>query len=220
MLLAAVVLGALLMAAGCGDDAATSAKPGSAPVAQVTPSKLTAKPDASMWDDGTAACKFTGKAAAEVAGGKAASEGVDGVIEFDDQSQDHVQGCVDYPVSPPVGGAHNPIWSNCGFYTSAVPNEHAVHDLEHGAVWIAFGTDIDQATLDTIRAAAGKSTHILASPYPGLGSRIVLGAWGRQLTLDSVGDPRFEQFIDTYVQEPQTPELGASCDRAMGTPTR
>jgi hypothetical protein len=204
-----------VVAVGCGDDdqpAADHAGPS-------TSLTLSVHPKASMWTDGTADCPVTGKPAAEIASAKPAHEGVDGVLTFGTQSQDHVSGCVDYPVSPPVGGAHNPVWSNCGFYSSAVPNEHAVHDLEHGAVWIAFGADVDAATLDRIRQATTGATHVLASPYPGLGTKIVMSAWSRQLTLDEVTDPRFQKFLDLYVQGAQTPELGAPCSGGMGTPS-
>jgi hypothetical protein len=180
--------------------------------------ELSTTPDPDMWTDGTAECPVTGVPAAEAPDTTPADEGVDGVLAFGTLSQEHVEGCVDYPVSPPVGGDHNPVWANCGFYTSAVPNEHAVHSLEHGAAWIAFGPDVDAATLDVIREAMVGTTHVIASPYPDLGTTIVMSAWSRQLTLDDVTDPRFRQFLDTYVQGPQTPELGAPCSGAMGTP--
>lgn len=208
----AALLALSLPLAGCGDDGdGSSATP-------KNPNGITTSADASMWDDGTAECEVTGTAAAEVSSAKPAEEGIDGVVTFGKLTQNHVKGCVDYPVSPPVGGDHNQAWANCGFYSSAVPNEHAVHDLEHGAVWIAFGEDVSRATVDAIRLATSKSTHLLASPYPDLGTKVVLSAWSRQLTLDSVSDARFQQFIDEYVQGPQTPELGASCDGAMGEP--
>ncbi|MFN8049911.1 MAG: DUF3105 domain-containing protein [Acidimicrobiales bacterium] len=151
-------------------------------------------------------------------GGTPAKEGIDGVIDFGKQAQTHVESCVDYPVRPAIGGAHYPVWSNCGFYTSPVPEEVAVHDLEHGAVWIAFDPALDQTELATIRAAAKSSTHVIASPYPGLTDKVVMSAWSRQLRLSSADDPRFQKFLDVYVQGDQTPELGAACSGGVGTP--
>jgi len=150
--------------------------------------------------------------------GAPADDGVDGVLEFGDQARDHVTECVDYTVNPAVGGKHFPQWANCGFYTSPVPEEFAVHVLEHGGVWIAFDPTIGADDVAAIRDATDAATHVLANPYPGLTSKIVLSAWSRQLDLDSTSDPRFQAFIDTYVQGPNTPELGAPCSGGIGTP--
>jgi hypothetical protein len=45
-------------------------------------------------------------------------------------------------------------------------------------------------------------------------------AWTRQLALDGVDDPRFEEFIDTYQarRSPTAPEAGVSCAGAIGSP--
>lgn len=150
--------------------------------------------------------------------GVPADEGVDGVLAFGDQTQNHVTTCVDYGVNPAVGGDHYPQWANCGFYTSPVPEEVAVHVLEHGGVWIAFDPELAPDDVTAIRAVTDGSTHILANPYPGLNSKIVMSAWSRQLDLDSTTDPRFQEFIDTYLQGPNTPELGAPCSGGLGTP--
>jgi hypothetical protein len=48
----------------------------------------------------------------------------------------HVPGPVVRSVIPPVGRDHNAVWANCGVYDEPLPNERAVHNLEHGAVWI------------------------------------------------------------------------------------
>ena len=210
VLLAAVCL----LGAGCGNDTTTTSSASTKTASSDL--RISTSADRTIWTDGTATCPATGRPASQISGTTAATEGIDGVLAFPKQSQDHVDGCVQYDVSPPVGGPHNPVWSNCGFYTSAVPSEHAVHDLEHGAVWIAYGPQVDAASLDVIRAAVKTSTHILASPYPGLGTTVVLSAWARQLTLDKVTDPRFAKFLQTYVQGPQTPELGAACSGGMG----
>jgi hypothetical protein len=55
------------------------------------------------------------------------------------QGGKHTAGEVDYAQNPPVGGAHNPVWQNCGFYDKPIRDESAVHSLEHGAVWTSCG---------------------------------------------------------------------------------
>ncbi|HZW41021.1 MAG TPA: DUF3105 domain-containing protein, partial [Agromyces sp.] len=67
----------------------------------------------------------------------AGGEGVEieGVETFDNASA-HVEGTVDYPQTPPTGGEHNQVWLNCGVYEQPVPNENAVHSMEHGALWV------------------------------------------------------------------------------------
>ena len=50
---------------------------------------------------------------------------------------------VAYTKAPPDGGRHDQVWANCAgtVYPDAVRNEHMVHALEHGAVWIAYNPD-------------------------------------------------------------------------------
>ena len=66
----------------------------------------------------------------------------------------HTEEAVDYAQSPPAGGEHNPAWQNAGFYEEPVPNETAVHTLEHGAVWITYQSDLPQEQKDAIRELA------------------------------------------------------------------
>ena len=53
----------------------------------------------------------------------------------------HTTNPVKYVETPPVGGLHHPAWQNCGIYTAPIHNEHGVHALEHGAVWITYRPD-------------------------------------------------------------------------------
>src|SRR4051812_41241578 len=96
-----------------------------------------------------------------------------GTLTFTDLARNHVDTPVEYPQSPPVGGNHNPVWQNCEYYDTAVPNERAVHSLEHGAVWITYAPGTSQADRDVLKALAGTGDHILVSEYPGLPSPIV-----------------------------------------------
>jgi hypothetical protein len=124
---------------------------------------------------------------------------------------EHSQEDVDYEQSPPVGGVHNPVWQNAGFYDAPIRDENAVHTLEHGAVWIAYSPDLPAGQQDRVRELVEAQTCMLASPYPGLDSPIVASAWGKQLALDDANSPDLERFIRAYRQGPQTPEPGATC---------
>src|SRR5262245_4143393 len=36
----------------------------------------------------------------------------------------HTEGPIAYPVTPPAGGPHNPVWQNCGYYDGAIGSEY------------------------------------------------------------------------------------------------
>lgn len=136
---------------------------------------------------------------------------IEGVETFGRLSASHQFTPVNYAQTPPVGGAHHPTWQQCGVYAEPITNEHAVHSLEHGAVWITYQPDLPADQVQTLADITRRGTHRLLSPYPGIDSPIVLSAWGVQLRVESANDPRINDFIRKYEQGPQTPELGASC---------
>ena len=151
-------------------------------------------------------------------GGKHLKGDITGVVTYTGLSRNHVTTPVKYPQTPPVGGNHNPTWLNCGIYTSPVPNENAVHDLEHGAVWITYQPNLAASEVKTLTGIATGQTYLDLSPYPGLPAPIVVSAWGKQLRLSNVNDSRLEKFIKEYKQGPQTLEPGAACTGGTGTP--
>lgn len=144
---------------------------------------------------------------------------IEGVETFDNAT-DHVTGKVDYPQNPPAGGPHNQAWLNCGVYTEVQENEHAVHSLEHGAVWITYDADaLSDEEVEALREFVPGS-YGLMSPYEGMDAPIALSAWNAQLKVDSVDDPRIEQFFQAYWRSPDVPEPGASCTGAVDGPGR
>jgi Protein of unknown function (DUF3105) len=150
---------------------------------------------------------------------KAASGPPGGVQTYDvGPGGEHTEGAVDYAQSPPVGGEHNSIWQNCGFYEEPIRSETAVHSLEHGAVWITYSPDLPQNEIARLRDLAQSNDYVLVSPYPDLDSPVVASAWGKQLNLESAEDPDLERFIGAYSQGPQTPEPGAACTGGIGNP--
>ena len=173
---------------------------------------------------GLAACSGGGDDDRAPAGGESAvlgpaDEGIEGVqaVRVYYEEPVHTESIVDYELRPPAGGIHNPVWWNCGFYDEPIPDEHAVHDLEHGAVWLAYSPDLSEADVEVIRELVRADPKLLATPYPDLadGEAVVATAWARQLRLDAVDDDRLGGFIEQYRDGSQAPEAGAICS---GTP--
>lgn len=135
------------------------------------------------------------------------------VEEYDDLTSDHVTTPVTYEQNPPVGGAHNPLWLNCGVYTDEVPNENVVHSMEHGAVWITYQPDLEPAQVEELTSIT-PATFAVLSPDSDQESPIMLSAWGRQLAVEAPDDPRIAAFITQYRLGGIAPEPGASCDGA------
>ncbi len=142
----------------------------------------------------------------------------------------HVPGPVTYSVTPPVGGQHNADWMNCGVYDKPVPSERAVHNMEHGAIWITYRPSLPASEVDQLRAFAQKQTvlpsaegapsrYMDLTPYPGLTAPVVISSWGFQLKVSSPSDPRLQQFVNTFRASPKyTPEYGGACTGGLGTP--
>ena len=146
-------------------------------------------------------------------------------------AHDHVDGPVVYAVLPPVGGPHAPVWMNAGVYTAPVPSECAVHDLEHGAVWITYDPSLPADQVAALTAfvsrqslipeagegsASGQANrYVVMSPWATseLPSPIGISSWGYQLRVQSPTDPRLQQFVDTFRSSATySPENGSPVD--------
>ena len=157
---------------------------------------------------------LTPQAARYTAGGEGAT--IEGVETFENTSN-HVETPVDYPQTPPAGGEHSSAWLNCGVYEQPVPNENAVHSLEHGAIWVTYDPSLSDGDLETLKSKL-PSTYSVLSPFDGVPSPIVLTGWNSQLQVDSPDDPRIAQFLEEYWQGQNAPEPGASCTGAIDGP--
>lgn len=141
---------------------------------------------------------------------------VEGVETFENGAG-HVETPVTYPQTPPAGGEHHPTWLNCGVYTEPVPNENAVHALEHGAVWVTYDPSMSSEDLDALKTKI-PSTYSVLSPFEDVPSPIVLSAWNAQLQVDSADDPRIAEFFEEYWKSEKVPEPGALCTGGFDAP--
>ncbi len=139
----------------------------------------------------------------------AESADLDDVEVFTDLAKNHTEGDVDYAQVPPAGGPHNPTWLGCGAFDNPVPNENAVHDLEHGTVWITYRPGLSPLEVDDLVGLLPADGII--SPYLDLPAPVVVTVWGRQLRLTGADDPRLPLFIEAYGDGRTAPEPLASC---------
>ncbi len=143
-----------------------------------------------------------------------------GLQTYTGLGRNHVTGAVVYPQTPPVGGNHSAVWQNCGWYGTSVHNENAVHSLEHSAVWITYSPTLSVTDKATLKSEVSGRSYVLASAYNGLPAPVVASAWGAQVKLTGVKDPRLAQFIKDYAGAASAPEPGGECSGGLGTPSK
>jgi hypothetical protein len=138
---------------------------------------------------------------------------IEGVTVADEEAlgRNHVPGPVEYPELPPNGGDHNGVPQTCAVYTEPIAPEHAVHSLEHGAVWVTYDDSLAEDDVAALVEMVENDPYRLLSPLPEQESPIVATAWGRTLEVDSPDDESLDQFLEAYTNGPQTPEPGAAC---------
>ena len=137
-----------------------------------------------------------------------------GVEDYDYTGGEHLTEPIDYAENPPVGGPHHPAWWDCGVYSEEVPNEHAVHSLEHGTVWLTYQPDLP-ADQVAILEELGQDEYMLVSPDADQESPVVATSWSHQMMLDTADERTLTAFIREYRQGEDTPEPGALCSNGV-----
>jgi hypothetical protein len=88
--------------------------------------------------------------------------------------------------NPPTSGPHYAVPLVWGAYTDPVNLAQAVHNLEHGGIYIFYGNKVPSSTVDELRTFYDKHTQAtILAPLPRLGNKIALGAW----TTNSASQP-------------------------------
>jgi hypothetical protein len=157
--------------------------------------------------------------------------GIEGLVNYRKKNpkaleyDKHTQGPLTYPMNPAVGGKHNNDWQNCmgDVYDAPIAEEHAVHSLEHGAVWITYRPGLPPAQIDTLASKVRGREKIMMSPYEGLDAPISLQAWGYRLKVDNADDERIDEFIKVLRVNASIEGPNASCSQgitATGTTPR
>jgi hypothetical protein len=112
---------------------------------------------------------------------------------------------------PPTSGPHFVTPAVYGFYNEPVELARVLHGLEHGGVYVLYGSKAPADTVDQLRAIYDRDPRgLVFAPLPELGKTIALGAWtskhpgsaevgtGHLAKCTAVDRKAFEAFIDTY----------------------
>lgn len=129
-----------------------------------------------------------------------ALEGRHSIADPDDVSKE-------WNTDPPTTGPHYAIAAIFGIYEEPLQLARVVHNLEHGGVFILYGSDVPETTVDDLRGFydENKAGTIMA-PYPKLGDSFALGAWvvheeggnGYLATCTAFDEKAADAFLDAF----------------------
>ncbi|OGI95759.1 hypothetical protein A2917_00375 [Candidatus Nomurabacteria bacterium RIFCSPLOWO2_01_FULL_42_17] len=118
--------------------------------------------------------------------------------EFENQGQVHIKNGESHPSynsNPPTSGWHYVLPANWGVYGRPLADEQAIHNLEHGGIWITY-KDIDSDTKENLeKITKANGGNIILSPRDANDSKIVLASWTRLEKLDSYDEAKILEFI-------------------------
>ncbi len=156
-----------------------------------------------------------GDARAELEAAGCTLQVVPGVLNKSDHSDVPTPDTISplWNTDPPTSGPHYGTPALFGTYDTPLQLARAVHNLEHGGVYILYGSKIDAAEVDELRRFATRHPEgTLLAPLPRLRRTIALGAWitpsgsvhgnqrgkGVLARCPSYDDKAFGAFLDAY----------------------
>ena len=105
---------------------------------------------------------------------------------------------VNYKTNPPSSGDHYGDPANWGVYEHEIPDEAAVHNLEHGGIWISYRTDVPDATKKKLTEIAKSNTKVILTPRAKNDSSVALVSWRRIYKMEALDENMMQNFILKY----------------------
>lgn len=115
---------------------------------------------------------------------------------------------IPYPSYPPTSGPHWPAPTAWGFHSEAVPDERAVHNLEHGGVVASYNNIPPdalaalQALLTTYPKDKYGEVKLVIRPYEKIpAGTLALTAWNWIDELQTYDDARVRAFLAAHLNQ-------------------
>jgi hypothetical protein len=84
----------------------------------------------------------------------------------------------EWNTDPATSGPHFAVAAIFGIYDEPLELARVVHNLEHGGIFILYGDDVPDATVEELRSFYDRhQTGTIMAPLPRLGDQFALGAW-------------------------------------------
>jgi hypothetical protein len=104
-----------------------------------------------------------------------------------------------YNSNPPSSGDHYATPANWGIYVSPLKDEQAVHNLEHGGIWITYKNQNDKQLVAELTGLAKRyQSKIVLSPRLDNTSLVSLVSWGWVQNLDGFDEEKILNFISAH----------------------
>ncbi len=118
--------------------------------------------------------------------------------EIPNQGQEHIKDGEQhepYNSNPPTSGPHYVQPAEWAVYSQPLIDEQAVHNLEHGGIWISY-KDVDEATIGQLeRISKANGGSVIMSPRATNDAKIVLASWTRLDKLEGYDEVKILEFI-------------------------
>ena len=107
----------------------------------------------------------------------------------------------EYTSNPPSSGPHYGQIARTGFREEEIPDQHIIHNLEHGDIWIAYHPRVSGDIQSQLKKLGG--SKVVVTPRQTNDTDIALVAWGRldsfDITNGVLDKQRIEDFIKRYI---------------------
>lgn len=136
-------------------------------------------------------------------------------VEHPDNGREHVSSKEYSGEEPPTSGEHAEPkpW---GVYDLEIPEANAIHNLEHGGVYISYSNQLPREDIEKLEALFSKPysnpeftpSKAIVGPRVENKAPIVLSSWRRSQTLDSYDESTIIEYYKKNIGK--SPEPGAS----------
>jgi FtsP/CotA-like multicopper oxidase with cupredoxin domain len=101
-----------------------------------------------------------------------------------------------YNSNPPSSGWHYAKAPKWGIYKKEIPDESALHAVEHGGIWISYTGVTDEQIDELVSIQKTNNGAVIMSPREKNDTSIAVVSWGKVMKLDEVNTELIQEFIN------------------------